>query len=75
MINPQISYDAVGISILVDIPKPITRTKLAWQYLFETLEVQPKNTHPFTNVIPLDSVVEQYLDIDAEKLKAALKIT
>ncbi len=75
MITPQTSYDAVGMAILVDIPKPPTRTKLAWQYLFKNLEVEPKISHPFTNVLPLDCVVEKYLDIDAEKLKATLKIT
>jgi len=75
MINPQISYNAVGMSVLIEIPKPPTRTKLAWGYLFKTLKIQPKTTHPFTSVLPLECVVEQYLDIDAEKLKAALKIT
>ena len=75
MITPQISYDAVGMTILVDIPKPITRTKLAWQYFFKTLDIKVQNTHPFTNVLPLDRVVEQYLDIDVEKLKAILKLT
>ncbi len=74
MITPQTSYDAVGMAILVDVPKPPTRTKLAWHYLFKNLEVEPKIPHPFTNVLPLECVVEKYLDIDAEKLKAALKI-
>ena len=75
MINPQTSYDAVGMSVLIEIPKPLTRTKLAWHYLFKTLKVTPKNTHPFTNVLSLECVVEKYLDVDAEKLKAALKLT